>query len=379
MSRVGTLSEAVGETRKTPGEARPTAPGFSPREAKDLIHDLFEPNPVLYWTDFILTIAVAYGCAAVYLFAEAFSLTQLSAFLISGLALFRAGTFIHEIVHMQRGSMLGFRIAWNLVYGVPLLMHSLLYSNHLDHHNPHKYGTPADGEYLPLGSAPMRETLLYLAQIPILPIFAIFRVLVLVPLSFLHPRLRRWLLERASSYGTNPYYRRTIPPTERQGMWVVMDLLCFLFLVMIATLVLNGVIAWTTIGQLYCLAAYAIGLNWIRTLAAHRYRNTGNEMTYTEQIEDSINLGGHSLLTLLLFPIGLRYHALHHVFPSLPYHAMGEAHRRLMGSLPENSPYRKTMYPGMWAVARDMVRGARQAGKTGRNPMQVWRGVKAAS
>jgi hypothetical protein len=37
------------------------------------------------------------------------------------------------------------------------------------------------------------------------------------------------------------------------------------------------------------------------------------------------------------FPLGLRYHALHHLFPSLPYHALGTAHRRLIVALPPDS------------------------------------------
>ncbi len=353
--------------------------GFPLREAKGLLRDLFTPKPWLYWTDFLISVSIAYGCAAVYLMAPTFSWAQLTAFVIAGFALFRVGTFIHEIVHMPRGSMLAFRIAWNLVCGVPLLMHSLLYSNHLDHHNPRKYGTPADGEYLPLAAAPVRETALFLAQIPLLPILAVFRALILVPLSFVHPRLRRWVLERASSYGSNPYYRRTIPPTERDGLWGLLDVLCFSFLLAVLTLVLQGVISWTTIGLVYGLATYAIGLNWVRTLAAHRYRNIGNEMTYAQQLEDSLTMGGRSPLTPLLFPVGLRYHALHHLFPSLPYHSMGEAHRRLVERLPEGSPYKRTICPGFWAAFRELVQSARLAGKREQNPMQMWRGTKAGT
>jgi hypothetical protein len=112
-----------------------------------------------------MTVSVAYGFAATYIMAPAFSLIQVTTFLVSGAALFRVGTFIHEIVHMSGRTMVGFRVAWNIVCGVPLLMHSLLYSNHLDHHNPRKHGTPADGEYLPLASAPTREIVSYFAQV----------------------------------------------------------------------------------------------------------------------------------------------------------------------------------------------------------------------
>ncbi|MBZ0159056.1 MAG: fatty acid desaturase, partial [bacterium] len=83
--------------------------------------------------------------------------------------------------------------------------------------------------------------------------------------------------------------------------------------------------------------------------------------------------GDGSLLTLLLFPVGLRYHTLHHAFPLMPYHSMGEAHRRLMEQSAGDSVYRSTIVPSYWAAIRKLLRGARMAGQAGQNPMQVWR------
>ena len=45
-----------------------------------------------------------------------------------------------------------FTIGWNLLCGIPMLMPSFFYENHIDHHNSHRYGTKRDGEYLPLGA-----------------------------------------------------------------------------------------------------------------------------------------------------------------------------------------------------------------------------------
>lgn len=369
----------IGQGPASTATARQGLRPFSRAEAKKLVHDLLAPKPALYWIDFLITISIGYGCAALYVMAPAFSPMQIIPFLLSGPALFRGGIFIHEIVHREEDSMAGFRIAWNLFVGTPLLMHSLLYRNHLDHHHPRKFGTPADGEYLPLGSAPVRETLLYLAQVPVLPPLTIFRFLVLVPLSFLHPRLRRWVMERWSSYIINPYYRRAIPSTEPQGSWMVWDLLGFLWVVGVLALLYNGWITWTTVGLFYCLVIYTIGLNWVRNLVAHRYVNAGGRMTYEEQVEDSLTIEERSLLTLVLFPVGLQYHTLHHAFPLMPYHSMAEAHRRLMEGLPQDSVYRSTVMPSYWTAIRELLRGEKLAGQTGRNPMQVWRHPETAS
>ena len=116
------------------------------------------------------------------------------------------------------------------------------------------------------------------------------------------------------------------------------------------------------------LAVFVIGLNWTRNLAAHRYRNTGDEMSYMGQLTDSINITGRPFVTELLFPLGLRFHALHHLFPGIPYHSLSKAHRRLMALLPADSPYKRTVYPSFLAVVRQLVRDARSSTEPAREP-----------
>src|SRR5262249_10774036 len=131
------------------------------------------------------------------------------------------------------------------------------------------------------------------------------------------------------------------------------------------------------VGLFYCLSTYSLGLNGVRNLAAHRYANTGGDMTFAEQVEGSINIVRISLVTLLLFPVGLRYHVLHHLFPSLPYHALGQAHRLLMNAPPEGSPYRRSRCPGFFTGLRHILRGGRLAEKRGDDPMRLWRSANS--
>lgn len=50
-----------------------------------------------------------------------------------------------------------------------------------------------------------------------------------------------------------------------------------------------------------------------------------------------------------------------------------------MEGLPEDPVYRKTIVPGYWAAVRELLRGARMAGKAEHNPMQVRRYPETAT
>ena len=70
--------------------------------------------------------------------------------------------------------------------------------------------------------------------------------------------------------------------------------------------------------------------NTLRVLGAHEYESDGQPRDRFEQLQDSIDTPGGPW-TELWAPVGLRYHALHHYFPGIPYHNLGKAlspHRR---------------------------------------------------
>jgi len=126
---------------------------------------------------------------------------------------------------------------------------------------------------------------------------------------------------------------------------VFQEVLCFAWCVWF--LIRGGIMRGEVIDPFWGIG-YAVGvslilLNEIRTLGAHRWTGTGEEMSFEEQLLDSVNYPSRPWLSELWGPIGTRYHALHHLFPSLPYHNLGEAHRRLMKGLPNDSPYRLTV------------------------------------
>jgi fatty acid desaturase len=81
------------------------------------------------------------------------------------------------------------------------------------------------------------------------------------------------------------------------------------------------------------------------------------------QLVDSVNLRGVPGITALLAPVGLRYHALHHLLPALPYHSLGRVHRRLLAELPPDSPYRTTEERGLAGALGDLMARAARNGR----------------
>jgi fatty acid desaturase len=113
----------------------------------------------------------------------------------------------------------------------------------------------------------------------------------------------------------------------------------------------------------FIVSAVVSGINIVRTLAAHRYNQDSGELSMTEQLLDSCTIAatGSSSARLagafhaLIAPVGLRYHALHHWIPSLPYHNLGRAHRLLVSSLTADAPYHATVEQGFAAALRDLL------------------------
>jgi fatty acid desaturase len=210
--------------------------------------------------------------------------------------------------------------------------------------------------------------LLYYLQVPLLPLLALFRFGVLGPLSFLHPGLRRWVVGRASSYGINPEY--VLEPARQTSprLYALRDAVCGAYVIGLVAAVATGVLPLYFAWRLYVFVVFTIGLNWTRNLAAHRYLDRSAPRSTEGQLEDTITITGGPA-TELLFPLGLRYHSLHHALATIPYHNLGRGHRRLMAELAPDSPYRRTIHPSLRSVLRELLANARQgASLTGARP-----------
>lgn len=322
---------------------------FPLREAHRLVRDLMTPNPWIYWVDFLVHISLGWAAFVVVLSMPLPFPWQLLGGFVATLAFYRAAIFVHELAHLKKGTFGLFRLVWNVTCGVPLLIPSFTYDGvHNDHHKRDIYGTDKDGEYVPFATLKPVVMIGYVMLSFILPLFFIIRFLVLAPLSYLIPPLRKLVWERASSLTIDMNYKRAENAIRNDRYWKIQEFGAFVFITAVVVAIAVDILPPLFLILWYVIAMFIFFINSLRTLSAHAYRNPGDRpMEFAEQYLDSINVPGN-FITGLWAPVGLRYHATHHLFMSMPYHNLGEAQRRLANGLSDNTLYLKTVRTSMW-------------------------------
>jgi len=315
------------------------------RAAAELTRDIGEARPSIYWPDMLGSAAIGYAALAGAILLESAWLA-VACGLVAVLALYRALLFIHELTHIHRNALPGFRTAWNVLVGIPMLTPSFMYEGvHTLHHARTRYGTAEDPEYLPLALMKPWSLPAFILIALLAPPALIVRFAVLTPLGVAFPRLRTFAWERFSALAINPAFRRRPPEGEMKRRFFWQEVGASAWAMMLVASVL--VIGWRPL--LIALAVFSLValLNQLRTLVAHLWENEGEAMTVTAQYLDSVNVPPPSPLAALWAPVGLRYHALHHLVPSLPYHSLGEAHRRLREHLQPETTFWQANHNGM--------------------------------
>lgn len=324
------------------------------RAAVELTRDLQAARDGIYWTDLLISAGIGYAALSGAILLANPVLAVLSG-LIASLALYRALLFIHELTHIHRDALPGFRLGWNLLVGIPLLTPSLMYEGvHTLHHARTRYGTPEDPEYLPLALMKPWSLPLFVVTALLLPVALLIRSAILVPLGAVIPPLRRLVWQRASALSINPDFRRTAPEGEFARMVFWQELGCSLWA--LTLLGLSLAFGWQPLLIALAVISLTALFNQVRTLVAHLWENEGEAMTVTGQFLDSVNVPPPGIWAEIWAPVGLRYHALHHLLPSTPYHSLAEAHRRLHAHLGSGGTYVRASYPGLAPLVAKIAR-----------------------
>lgn len=340
---------------KSADSRRPTEDMAMLRAAAELTRDLNAPRPLVYWGDFVASAVTGYAAlfAAMTLASTGWAV---AAAVVSVLALYRAGSFIHELTHVKHANLPWFRLGYNALIGVPMFVPSFMYEGvHNLHHARTRYGTSEDPEYLPLALMKPYTLPLFVVAALLAPVALLFRFAVLAPLSLLSPGLRTIVVARFSGLAINPAFRRRPAEGALRNQWIALETAASLWSIALLGSVAFGVVPLRALLIFLGVAAGVAVINQVRTLVAHLWENDGDAMSQTAQYLDSVNVPPPTLLPALWAPVGLRYHGVHHLLPGLPYHALGEAHRRLTKALEADSHYHRGHHSGLPELVTRLV------------------------
>ncbi len=347
-------------------------PNFPMAEARLIARRFSEPDPKIYWPDFLISAALGWAAFAGAVVSAPFSPLQIVLTIAASFALFRAVLFTHELAHLKKGTFGKFRFVWNALAGMPFLIPSYSYTGvHIDHHRPGVYGSTRDGEYVSFGAGAPWRSVGYVLLSFVLPPLLLFRFIVLTPLSWVVRPLRKVIWRHFSSLAIDLTYDRHPQNKDDDETWLIQETATAIFAVGVAVMIAFGVLPLSVAFIWYAVTATILFVNSIRTLGAHAYRYSGDvSVTKTEEFLDSVNVPGNRWITPLVAPVGLRFHATHHLFPATPYHNLPKLHDALVSELSDNSAYLSTSRESyadalarLWKDASDADRRRSQMGR----------------
>jgi fatty acid desaturase len=312
-----------------------------------------------YWMDFGLSISLGW----ILFFVKYYSNNPLvgnTALFISILAFYRAITFTHEVVHLREKDVPGFRFAWSIFCGIPLLAPHFLYHDlHLNHHSKKKYNTKNDVEYFPFYGNPSSINIYYFKNL-ILPVMSIFRFLILPLTILLGGEIREKICQNASSMGIRLIFEREPVVNDREKkLWLFEEIASFFYVWFIAFLIYIEILTFWFVIQWAIVIIGILTLNTYRFFSAtHIYSGNGEVMSFEKHILDSVNIKDTGLFSKLIAPVGQSFHGLHHIVPSIPGLRLHEVHNEIIGKISRDHFYHKINYENFKTVYEKVKSGS---------------------
>jgi fatty acid desaturase len=225
------------------------------------------------------------------------------------------------------------------------------------------YGTPSDGEYADFPRPFPRDALPMLAvRSLIVPALFIGRFTV-GTLSVVHPPTREKFERRLSQFHMDMSRKTDEWTVAERTRWLPYEFAVLSWYLAGFVLLVTGIVPLWFFVFFYLRLAGGLFINHVRFLLAHGYRLSEEPRSFEDQIADSYDRP--STLGFLWAPIGHMYHATHHWFPRMPYHALGRAHRRIAAD-PDLAPViaRSTVRAGLAESLREFLDKPAQSEQT---------------
>ncbi|MGI5025945.1 fatty acid desaturase [Halobacteriovorax sp. GFR8] len=313
---------------------------------KEILKNHHTLNKGRVWFDLLLNALIGWSA----FFYTCFDF-NIFTFLIAIFFIYRGTILVHEVSHIAK-KIKGYRTAFNILFGWPNAYPVYLGDAHLFHHGKKTYGTKRDPEYKYISEFSFLTLSRPLMASVALPIVQVIRFGVL---PLVYPLLSReqkvWIYQNMSTLAFSMDYKRPIRNEEKEVARMVRnDLMCVLYKVIVGALIFNEILPMRTIWIWFAIVVISSTLNMYRALFNHLYTNEKLEpMSWEEHLLDTVTIES-GLSSFFIFVNGLNYHAIHHLFPELPYTNLAAAHRELMKKLPPDHIYKCNTYSSIFHV-----------------------------
>lgn len=294
-------------------------------------------NKAIFWRDLLLFAAA--GWSFLYL-----SVAHHSLYVIPATYFFYRGTMlIHEVIHLSK-KIPGYRFVYNLLLGWPNSYPAYIYDTHLFHHGKKTYGTKKDPEYkyIEFNALSLIRPLLIAPLMPLLQVIRFGVIPFITP--FMPASFQQKLFSKYSTLVFDVSYERNFRGKYDLKTMMINDLISAFYKVVAVALIVTGYFPVTLLLMLYTIVTLASLLNMYRALFNHYYANEEElPLSWSQHMHDTVTVDSF-ILKHLLFINGLNYHALHHLYPEMPYHNLAMAHQKLMRELPEGHLYKEGVH-----------------------------------
>jgi fatty acid desaturase len=315
-----------------------------------LLAEFHDVRPVLFWRDLILNALIGYSALAFTIYRP-----NVISLVIATIFIYRGCTLLHEVSHLAK-KIKGYRIAYNILFGWAFSYPAYIFDTHLFHHGKKTYGTDSDPEYKFIPRFDHATFLRPIVVAVILPLFQWYRFGILPLIEhFMSKEKKRNLYQTLSALVFSMEYRRKIKDEQKDLRNMVLnDLATASVKVITVGLIVAGILPLHTLVVWYLVTAFASVLNMYRALLNHLYTNESNQpLSWQEHLNDTTTIEP-GLITNIVCANGLNYHAIHHLFPELPYTNLAAAHQKLMKELPADHLYRQNVFNSIFDVMKEM-------------------------